>query len=85
MCSATKLPRKQHKLGTVSYTSPTRDLTRHRHYERGRSYDFDKYRLTSKIRVKRVDLLEPHMYDSQPQNTSMFAYTPWPLSFSSNE
>jgi alpha-amylase len=25
------------------------------------------------------------VYDSQPQNTSMFAYTPWPHSFSSNE
>jgi hypothetical protein len=49
LCSATKLPRKQHKLGSITYSCLTSDFARPRDNEGECSDDPDKYRLTGKI------------------------------------
>lgn len=58
LCSATKLSRKQHKLGSITYPGPPSDLTRPRDNERGCGYDHDKRRLTGKIWVERTGLIQ---------------------------
>jgi hypothetical protein len=63
LCSVTKLPRKQHKLGSITYSGLTSDFARPRDNEGECGDDPDKHRLTGKTWIERAGFVQASQCD----------------------